>query len=106
MRCRLKKPEACFRCPFPDCIDGNSRQCFDEMLTIMASGVDAEAHSFTRCEYQRAYYLAHRDEKRQKSREQALNYYRLHRDLINQKKRERRKMQRCMSDLSNGLTTR
>lgn len=99
MRCKLKKPESCFNCPFPDCIDGNSRQCFDEMLTIMASGVDEEAHRFTRYEYQRAYYLAHRDEKRRKSREQALNYYYLHRDLINQKKRERRKEKKCLNTL-------
>jgi hypothetical protein len=45
--CRLKIPEACFECPYPDCIN-DKRARFTESLFIQISQVDITAHQMRR----------------------------------------------------------
>ena len=69
MKCTREKPEACFNCPYPDCIDTGRKD---------------------RTEYFQAYYQNMSEEKKEKRRKRALRYYRKHRKQINAEKRRRR----------------
>ena len=92
MRCTRKKPECCFNCTLPDCIDdGNSTP--DKSETAYLEGLFPEHKIYrtkARIEYEKEYFRKLDEEKKQKRRERALEYYRKHKNAINARKREMR----------------
>jgi hypothetical protein len=83
MKCDRKKPESCFNCPYPECIEDDTDIMTDDEFALVYKPTKTYVTDRSMREYQRNYREEHREELREKSR----IYREKHREQMNASRR-------------------
>ena len=83
MKCDRKKPESCFNCPYPECIEDDTELSEDE-FALLYMPTRTYKTSREKRDYQRAYREAHREELRERNRK----YREEHKEQMNEARRK------------------
>lgn len=81
MVCKLNKPEACFNCPYPDCIDTSTNTSFGEVDYLKNSGINIITYNTHKYRVERKKYKSrewnriHQKEQTEKRREYFREYH-------------------------------
>lgn len=90
MKCDLGKPQACFNCPYEDCIDSTYTPNKEELAWlygVISETSENEQKKARRREYDHRYYLGLTEEQKERKRYTSRLYQREHREEIREKRR-------------------
>ena len=82
MKCNLNKPQACFNCLYPDCVDTTPSSSKEETAFLNGIFVTPE-----RREYFQKYYAELSERQKEKKRKASRKWYRKHAKELTEKRR-------------------